>query len=97
FVVTVLSVNVNKVAVLRNSRGESEPRPVAAAACALAVGCHGITVHPRPDQRHIRPADVIQIADILGRAELNVEGNPFAAARAEYPGLLELVRQSCAA
>ena len=94
---TLLSVNVNKVAVLRNSRGADEPRPLDAAACALAAGCHGITVHPRPDQRHIRPADVLQIAGIVGPAELNVEGNPFAAARDEYPGLLQLVRQSRAA
>ncbi len=94
---TVLSVNVNKVAVLRNSRGETEPRPVTAALCALAAGCHGITVHPRPDQRHIRPDDVIQIAEICGGAELNIEGNPFAAARGEYPGLLQLVQQARAA
>ena len=91
---TVLSVNVNKVAVLRNSRGDTEPRPVTAALCALAAGCHGITVHPRPDQRHIRPDDVIHIAGIVGGAEFNIEGNPFAAVRGEYPGLLELVRQA---
>ncbi|MFZ1724399.1 MAG: pyridoxine 5'-phosphate synthase [Dokdonella sp.] len=97
FVVTLLSVNVNKVAVLRNSRGAEEPRPLTAAACALAAGCHGITVHPRPDQRHIRATDVLQIAGIVGQAELNLEGNPFAAARDEYPGLLQLVRQSRAA
>lgn len=94
---TLLSVNVNKVAVLRNSRGEAEPRPVTAALCALSAGCHGITVHPRPDQRHIRPDDVTQIAGIVGHAELNIEGNPFAPARNEYPGLLELVRQTRAA
>lgn len=94
---TVLSVNVNKVAVLRNSRGAGEPSPMTAATCALAAGCHGITVHPRPDQRHIRPADVLQIAGILGPAELNVEGNPFAEVRDGYPGLLDLVRQSGAA
>ncbi len=94
---TLLSVNVNKVAVLRNSRGDSEPCPVTAALGALAAGCHGITVHPRPDQRHIRPADVRQIADVVGRAELNIEGNPFAAARGEYPGLLQLVEQTRAA
>ena len=89
---TVLSVNVNKVAVLRNSRGDTEPRPLTAALCALAAGCHGITVHPRPDQRHIRAGDVIEIACSIGGAELNIEGNPFAAARGDYPGLLELVR-----
>jgi pyridoxine 5-phosphate synthase len=90
--VTQLSVNVNKVAVLRNSRGGAEPDPLTAARHALAAGCHGITVHPRPDQRHIRPADVIAMPAILGGAELNIEGNPFAPARDGYPGLLALVR-----
>lgn len=94
---TALSVNVNKVAVLRNSRGENDPRPVAAALCALAAGCHGITVHPRPDQRHIRADDVFEIADIVGACELNIEGNPFAAARGDYPGLLQLVQRAGAA
>ena len=89
---TALSVNVNKVAVLRNSRGGRDPDPVEAARCALAAGCHGITVHPRPDQRHIRADDVGQIARVLGGAELNIEGNPFAPARGSYPGLLELAR-----
>ena len=55
---TVLSVNVNKIAVLRNSRGGNEPDVVRAARACLAAGAHGITVHPRPDQRHIRSADV---------------------------------------
>lgn len=90
--VTQLSVNINKVAVLRNSRGGTDPDPLEAARCALAAGCHGITVHPRPDQRHIRPADVVAIPAILGQAELNIEGNPFAPPRGSYPGLLELVR-----
>ena len=91
---TRLSVNINKVAVLRNSRGGHEPDPVAAARCALAAGCHGITVHPRPDQRHIRADDVARVAAVLGEAEYNIEGNPFAPARGSYPGLLELVRQA---
>lgn len=87
-----LSVNVNKVAVLRNSRGGSEPDPVTAAQAALAAGCHGITVHPRPDQRHIRVDDVARIAQVLDGAEYNIEGNPFAPARGDYPGLLAIVR-----
>ena len=91
---TQLSVNVNKVAVLRNSRGGFAPDPVEAARCALAAGCHGITVHPRPDQRHIRPADVLAMPEVLGGAEFNIEGNPFAPPREGYPGLLELVRQA---
>jgi len=89
---TALSVNVNKIAVLRNSRGGDEPDPVEAARVALAAGCDGITVHPRPDQRHIRVDDVARVAAVLGGAEYNIEGNPFAPARGSYPGLLDLVR-----
>jgi pyridoxine 5-phosphate synthase len=75
---TLLSVNVNKIAVLRNSRGGSEPSVITAAECAIAAGCGGITVHPRPDQRHIRPQDVLALAAIVrGRVESNLEGNPF--------------------
>jgi pyridoxine 5-phosphate synthase len=89
---TVLSVNVNKVAVLRNSRGGAEPSVLAAAEAALAAGAGGITVHPRPDQRHIRPADVEALAAlVVGRAEYNLEGNPFAPPRSGYPGFLALV------
>jgi pyridoxine 5-phosphate synthase len=90
--VTQLSVNVNKIAVLRNSRGGTDPDPATAARAALAAGCHGITVHPRPDQRHIRVVDVARIGAVLGGAEYNIEGNPFAPPRGSYPGLLELVR-----
>ena len=89
---TVLSVNVNKVAVLRNSRGGSEPSVVAAAEAAIAAGAGGITVHPRPDQRHIRPDDVVALAaTVAGRVEYNLEGNPFAPPRPGYPGFLALV------
>ncbi len=90
---TMLSVNVNKIAVLRNSRGGTDPDPVDAARAALAAGCNGITVHPRPDQRHIRVADVTRIAAVLGAAEYNIEGNPFAPPRGSYPGLIELARR----
>jgi len=62
---TALSVNVNKIAVLRNSRGHDLPDPVEAARVAIAAGAHGITVHPRPDQRHIRSDDVFRIAEEL--------------------------------
>jgi pyridoxine 5-phosphate synthase len=89
---TVLSVNVNKVAVLRNSRGGDEPSVLAAAEAVIRAGAGGITVHPRPDQRHIRPDDVTGLAGVVGgRVEYNLEGNPFAPPRAGYPGFLALV------
>jgi pyridoxine 5-phosphate synthase len=89
---TVLSVNVNKIAVLRNSRGEGVPDVVDAARVAIEAGCGGITVHPRPDLRHVHPDDVRALAGLTrNRVELNVEGNPFAGARGPYPGLLSLV------
>jgi len=89
---TLLSVNVNKIAVLRNSRGGDEPSVRAAAETAIAAGCGGITAHPRPDLRHIRPDDVAILAELTrGRVEYNLEGNPFAAARPGYPGFLALV------
>jgi pyridoxine 5-phosphate synthase len=82
-----LSVNVNKVATLRNTRPLDYPSPLHIAQLALSAGAAGITVHPRPDQRHIRPADVTAIADLLRGwpdREFNIEGNPF-------HGLLPLV------
>lgn len=89
---TALSVNLNKIAVLRNSRGGDEPDPRRAAEVCLGAGCQGITVHPRPDRRHIRPDDVQALRRLcLGRAEFNIEGNPFAPARLGYPGFLPLV------
>ena len=92
---TVLSVNVNKVAVLRNSRGGHEPSVAAAARAVLAAGAGGLTVHPRPDQRHIRPDDVRELARLArGRAEFNIEGNPFAPPRGDYPGLVALVQET---
>ena len=89
---TQLSVNINKIAVLRNSRGGSEPDIGRAARTCIAAGAHGITVHPRPDQRHVRPDDVAAIAALLpASAEFNIEGNVFAPARGAYPGLTALV------
>ena len=91
---TLLSVNLNKIAVLRNSRGGSEPDICAAAQTCIEAGCGGITVHPRPDQRHVRPSDVRALAAMLrGRVEYNIEGNPFAGPRDDYPGLIELARE----
>jgi pyridoxine 5-phosphate synthase len=79
---TQLSVNVNKIALLRNARQGDVPNVVHASRLALDAGAAGITVHPRPDQRHIRHHDVDDIATLLadpaykGR-EFNIEGNPF--------------------
>jgi pyridoxine 5-phosphate synthase len=93
--VTLLSVNLNKIAVLRNARGETEPDLATAANTCIEAGCGGITVHPRPDRRHITPEDVLLLADLTrGRVEYNMEGNPFAGAREGYPGFIELVRQA---
>jgi pyridoxine 5-phosphate synthase len=92
---TVLSVNLNKIAVLRNARGGSEPDLAVAAETCIGAGCGGITVHPRPDRRHITAEDVSLLAGLArGRVEFNLEGNPFAAPRAGYPGFVELVRQA---
>lgn len=77
-----LSVNVNKVATLRNARGGHVPDLIEAVNVVLRAGCTGITVHPRADERHIRRTDVIAIAGALGplrdRVEFNVEGDPRA-------------------
>ena len=92
---TVLSVNLNKIAVLRNSRGGGEPDVVHAARVCLDAGAHGITVHPRPDRRHITAEDVSALAEVTRTygVEFNIEGNPFAPPRPGYPGLLELCRR----
>ena len=95
---TALSVNLNKVALLRNARGGNAPSVTDAAETALRAGADGITVHPRPDQRHIRPDDVLALAGLLkGRPniEFNIEGNPFAGPRANgYPGFDALIEQA---
>jgi pyridoxine 5-phosphate synthase len=92
---TRLSVNVNKVAVLRNSRGGRDPDVVAAARACLQAGAHGITVHPRPDRRHVVAEDLVPLAALSAQfgVELNIEGNPFAPPRPGYPGLLALCTQ----
>jgi pyridoxine 5-phosphate synthase len=75
-----LSVNLNKVALLRNARPLDIPNPIHAATLALEAGADGITVHPRPDERHIRPSDVRELAQLLKSwpsAEFNIEGNPL--------------------
>jgi pyridoxine 5-phosphate synthase len=94
--VTVLSVNLNKIAVLRNSRGGTEPSLLPAARTVTAAGAGGLTVHPRPDRRHVTTEDVVMLAAFTRSVgvEFNIEGNPFAAPRAGYPGLLALVRET---
>jgi pyridoxine 5-phosphate synthase len=77
---TALSVNLNKVALVRNTRHLGIPSVTRAATQCLQAGAHGITVHPRPDERHIRAQDVVDLSGLLqdwpGR-EYNIEGNPF--------------------
>lgn len=85
---TALSVNVNKIALLRNTRHLGEPSVVKGSRICLEAGANGITVHPRPDQRHIRTHDVFEIAELLQDwpdREYNIEGNPF-------HNLMEIVR-----
>lgn len=86
---TSLSVNVNKVALVRNTRHLGIPSVTRAAALCLQAGAHGITVHPRPDERHIRAQDVFDIATLMQdwpQREFNIEGNPF-------HNLMDIVRQ----
>ena len=82
-----LSVNVNKIALLRNSRGGDQPNVLQAARTCLDAGCHGVTVHPRPDARHITYKDVHELDAMLRaecKTEFNIEGYPT-------PDFLELV------
>jgi len=72
---TRLSVNINKIATLRNSRGGDNPNVVQVAKDCERFGAEGITVHPRPDERHIRYQDVYDLSKIL-TTEFNIEGNP---------------------
>ena len=77
---TALSVNLNLVAMMRNRRALGIPSVTRAATLVLEAGAAGVTVHPRPDERHIRPADVADLAALLKdwpRAEYNIEGNPL--------------------
>ncbi len=89
---TLLSVNVNKIALLRNSRDIGIPSVTEAAGICVEAGADGITVHPRPDQRHIRPSDVYELSEML-TVEFNIEGNPFAEAAGDYPGFMAIVRR----
>ena len=102
---TQLSVNLNKIALIRNSRDTRHPDPCEFALEVLRAGAAGITVHPRPDQRHIRAEDCYRLSDIgtlqsggKKPIELNIEGNPFAGRESsgrqgvdDYPGFMSLV------
>jgi pyridoxine 5-phosphate synthase len=97
-----LSVNLNKIALIRNSRKGNYPDIVAHAKVCIDSGADGITIHPRPDQRHIRPEDARDLKKFLSTInalkikiiEFNIEGNPFAEAKGSYPGLIELVEET---
>ena len=97
---TKLSVNLNKIALIRNSRDTRIPDILAAARTCIEAGADGITVHPRPDQRHIRPQDVYALAELLAKPafahiEFNIEGNPLAGPEANgYPGFIQLVKET---
>lgn len=73
---TELSVNLNKIALLRNQRNIGIPSVIELAKTVIKAGAYGITVHPRPDQRHIRFSDVYELAEMI-TVEFNIEGNPF--------------------
>lgn len=97
---TALSINLNKIALIRNSRDTEYPSVAIHAARCVAAGAHGITVHPRPDQRHIRADDCYELAAML-EVEFNIEGNPFAAPMksdrtgvSDYPGFLNIIRKT---
>ena len=93
-----LSVNLNKVALIRNSRDTAIPDIPAHARMCISAGADGITVHPRPDQRHIRVRDCFDLAAMLD-VEFNIEGNPLSGPRTseregvdDYPGFMALVK-----
>ena len=73
---TKLSVNINKVATLRNARGGNNPDLLKVARDIQSFGANGITIHPRPDERHIKYIDAINLRDVV-HTELNIEGNPI--------------------
>lgn len=90
------SLNLNKIALLRNARGENYPKLEEYAYRAIDLGVDGLTLHPRPDQRHATCEDVASISSICKerRVEFNIEGNPFSEATGEYSGFIDLVRKS---
>ena len=94
-----LSVNLNKIALIRNSRDTTNPSIPQHAQMCIDAGANGIPVHPRPDQRHIRVADCFELASML-HVEFNIEGNPMTGPRKaeranvqDYPGFIALVKE----
>ena len=92
---TNLSVNVNKIAWLRNAREGSRPNLVELSQIIIDAGANGITVHPRPDLRHIRPNDVSDLRTLTktNAIELNIEGNPSSKSSSIYPGFMQLIKE----
>ena len=90
---TKLSVNINKIALIRNSRKGNNPSLEFFSKKIIEAGAHGITVHPRPDLRHIRPDDLSDISLITKEldVEFNIEGNPYEERLGDYPGFLNLI------
>lgn len=94
-----LSVNLNKIALIRNSRDTTNPDIPQHAQMCIDAGANGITVHPRPDQRHIRVDDCLDLAKML-TVEFNIEGNPMTGPRtsdrrgvSDYPGFMALIKE----
>ncbi|MDX9875418.1 MAG: pyridoxine 5'-phosphate synthase [Spongiibacteraceae bacterium] len=97
---TDLSINLNKIALIRNSRDTDYPSVTEHAQMCIDAGADGITVHPRPDQRHIRASDCDELAAML-TVEFNIEGNPFAGPQrsdrdgvSDYPGFMAIVERT---
>ena len=101
---TALSINLNKIALIRNSRDTTIPSVTEHAAMCIEAGADGITVHPRPDQRHIRVDDCYALQNLLAHdfpsTEFNIEGNPFAPAMkstrkdvSDYPGFMQIIER----
>ncbi|MCX5633146.1 MAG: pyridoxine 5'-phosphate synthase, partial [Phycisphaerae bacterium] len=86
---THLSVNLNKIALVRNSRALGIPSVTKAAKTCIAAGAFGITVHPRPDERHIRYSDVYELKPIVSSVEFNIEGNPL---EGRYMEIMPLIK-----
>ena len=89
---TKLSVNINKVATIRNARGGNTPDVLKFAVDCERFGAQGITVHPRPDERHIRYADALAIKPLIG-VEYNIEGNPKGISKSRPYGFIDLVKE----